>query len=117
VALMGIGLAYLLYIKSPDLPGRIVGSIKGLHQLVFRKYYFDELYNALFVVPAQKLGYGLWKGGDEGTIDRFGPDGFAAVARRLAVQAGRLQTGYVYHYAFVMVIGVVALVAWFYLAR
>ncbi|MFM2043700.1 MAG: NADH-quinone oxidoreductase chain [Pseudomonadota bacterium] len=117
VALLGIGLAYVLYVKSPDLPGRIVGSIKGLHQLVFRKYYFDELYDALFVRPAGKLGYGLWKGGDEAVIDAFGPDGAAKVTRGLSVVTSRLQTGYVFHYAFVMVVGVVGLVAWFYFVR
>ena len=116
VALAGIGFAWLFYVKSPDLPGRVVGAIRGLHGVVFRKYYFDELYDALFVKPAMKLGLGLWKGGDERVIDGFGPDGAANLTRRLSGVASRLQTGYVYHYAFVMVIGVVALIAWFYLS-
>jgi len=117
MGLLGIGLAYVFYMLKPDLPGRTVAAIKGVHRVVFNKYYFDELYNALFVRPAMKLGFGLWKGGDQAVIDGLGPDGFAAMTRRLAVQASRLQTGYVYHYAFVMVIGVVLLIAWFFFAR
>ncbi|WP_114391801.1 NADH-quinone oxidoreductase subunit L [Oleisolibacter albus] len=111
--LIGIALAYLFYMIKPDLPGQFVGAFRSLHGIVFRKYYFDELYNALFVKPAMALGFGLWKGGDQVVIDGFGPDGAARVTRGLSVVASRLQTGYVFHYAFVMVIGVVALVGWF----
>ena len=60
-----------------------------------------------------QIGVGLWQGGDRAIIDGFGPDGVSAVARGLAARAGRLQTGYVYHYAFAMLIGVVALVSWY----
>ncbi|WP_119680302.1 NADH-quinone oxidoreductase subunit L [Indioceanicola profundi] len=115
--ILGIALAYVFYMFKPDLPGRVTAAIGGFYRLVFRKYYFDELYNALFVRPAGKLGYGLWKGGDEAVIDAFGPDGAARLTRGLSVVTSRLQTGYVYHYAFVMVIGVVLLVGWFYFAR
>ena len=82
--------------------------------LLYNKWYFDELYDFLFVRPAKALGYGLWRGGDVGIIDRFGPDGVAAQhAGRAARRVIRLQTGYVYHYAFVMLIGVAALVSWY----
>lgn len=115
--LTGIALAYVFYMFVPDLPGKFVGAFKAIHAFVFRKYMFDELYNALFVRPAMKLGFGLWKVGDQAIIDGFGPDGAARVTRGLSVVASRLQSGYVYHYAFVMVIGVVALAGWFFLAR
>ncbi|QJE72753.1 NADH-quinone oxidoreductase subunit L [Aerophototrophica crusticola] len=115
MGILGIALAYVFYMFKPDLPGKFVNSFRLLHGIVFRKYYFDELYDALFVRPSMKLGYGLWKGGDQAVIDGFGPDGAASVTRGLSAVTSRLQTGYVYHYAFVMVIGVVALVGWFYL--
>jgi len=117
VAVLGILGAWVAYIYAPSLPGRFVAAVGALHTLVFNKYFFDEIYDRLFVRPAQALGYGLWKGGDETVIDGIGPDGVAATAQRLAVRASQLQSGYVYHYAFAMVIGVVALVGWFYFIR
>ncbi|ACI98641.1 NADH-quinone oxidoreductase subunit L [Rhodospirillum centenum] len=117
MGVLGIALAYLFYIVRPDLPAKTVAAVRLLHGIVFRKYYFDELYDAVFVKPAQSLGRGLWKGGDEAVIDGLGPDGLAAVTRQLAAGASRLQTGYVFHYAFVMVIGLVVLVGWFFLVR
>jgi NADH-quinone oxidoreductase subunit L len=71
------------------------------------------MYEVLFVRPAKALGLGLWQGGDVGIIDRFGPDGFAATTLETARRAIRLQTGYLYHYAFAMLIGVLALVSWY----
>ena len=76
-----------------------------------------ELYDRLFVRTAFSLGEGLWKTGDATIIDGLGPDGIAAATRELAREASRLQTGYVYHYAFAMLIGVVALVTWYLLPR
>ena len=83
-----------------------------MHQFLYNKWYFDELYDRLFVRTAKYLGYGLWKSGDGAVIDGVGPDGIAAATRDVAARASRLQSGYVYHYAFAMVIGVVLLVAW-----
>ena len=77
----------------------------------------DELYDRLFVRAAFVLGDGLWKGGDGAVIDGLGPDGVAAITRDLARQASRLQTGYVYHYAFAMMIGLVAFVTWYLFPR
>ncbi|NYZ12229.1 NADH-quinone oxidoreductase subunit L [Azospirillum sp. RWY-5-1] len=112
VGLVGIALAYVLYIMMPGLPGRIANAAKGAHQFLYNKWYFDELYDTLFVKPARWLGYGLWKAGDGAVIDGVGPDGIAAATQDVAARASRLQSGYVYHYAFAMVIGVVALVVW-----
>jgi NADH-quinone oxidoreductase subunit L len=111
---IGIGLAYLFYMFVPQLPGMVTGALGGLYRFVYRKWMFDELYDRLFVQPARYLGYGLWKSGDGAIIDGVGPDGIAAATRDVAFRAARLQSGYVYHYAFVMVIGVVLLVGWFY---
>jgi NADH-quinone oxidoreductase subunit L len=111
---IGIALAYLFYMFVPQLPGIVTGVLGGLYRFVYRKWMFDELYDRLFVQPARYLGYGLWKSGDGAIIDGVGPDGIAAATRDVAFRAARLQSGYVYHYAFVMVIGVVLLVGWFY---
>ena len=77
------------------------------------KWYFDELYDAIFVRPAFAIGRGLWKGGDGALIDGVGPDGVAAATLRIARGAVRLQTGYIFHYAFAMLIGVLILVTWY----
>ncbi|HLB80129.1 MAG TPA: NADH-quinone oxidoreductase subunit L [Dongiaceae bacterium] len=116
-AAIGIALAYLMYMRRPDLPAVIAGRVRALYLLLLNKWYFDEIYDLLFVRFANYLGYGLWKSGDGALIDGVGPDGVAAAARDLAQRASRLQTGYVYHYAFAMLIGVVALVSWYLLAR
>jgi len=114
-ALSGIAMAYLFYVKKPEWPGKVARGLGAVYRLVYNKYYFDEIYNALFVRPARCLGDILWKRGDDGFIDRFGPDGFAGLAVRLATRASALETGYVYTYAFVMVIGVAGFVTWFWL--
>jgi NADH-quinone oxidoreductase subunit L len=112
VAVAGIALAYVMYIARPDLPGALAQRFRGLYLFIYNKWYFDELYDRLFVRPAHALGRGLWKDGDGALIDGLGPDGVAAVTRAFARRASRLQTGYVYHYAFAMLIGVVVLVTW-----
>jgi len=111
--LVGLAASWLYYIQAPSLAGATVRAFKPIHQLFFRKWYFDEIYDALFVKPAFVLGRALWKGGDGAIIDRLGPDGIAATSIGVARRASRLESGYVYHYAFVMVIGVVALVSWY----
>ncbi|MGE0254003.1 MAG: NADH-quinone oxidoreductase subunit L [Alphaproteobacteria bacterium] len=112
VGLAGIGLAFLCYILVPGLNERIARTFQPLTTFFYNKWYFDELYDALFVRPAFWLGRSFWKGGDGRVIDGVGPDGFAAVARDFAGRAVRLQSGFVYHYAFAILIGVVALATW-----
>jgi NADH-quinone oxidoreductase subunit L len=111
--LLGIAVAYYAYVVDPALPGRFTARFRLIYQFVLNKWYFDELYDRLFTRTALSLGDELWKSGDGRIIDGLGPDGIAAVTRDLARQASRLQTGYVYHYAFAMLIGVVALVTWY----
>jgi NADH-quinone oxidoreductase subunit L len=109
-AVSGIGLAYLLYWVMPAVPARIARQFGGAYRFLLNKWYFDELYDFLFVKPAFRLGIGLWKGGDGALIDGVGPDGVAAATRDLARRVGRLETGYLYHYAFAMLIGVATFV-------
>jgi NADH-quinone oxidoreductase subunit L len=117
VALAGIALAYQMYIRNPALPGRLARRFRGLYLFLLNKWYFDELYDALFVRPAHFIGYGLWKSGDGAVIDGVGPDGVAAATQSLAKRASKLQSGYLYHYAFAMLIGVVLLISWYLFTR
>src|SRR3546814_14219171 len=94
--LVGLALSWNSYIRNPEIPAAFVAQFSGLYRFLMHKWYFDELYDALFVRPAFALGRFFWKRGDEGTIDRFGPDGVAAVVVGGSVAARRLQSGYVY---------------------
>lgn len=109
---LGILGAYLVYLWLPVI-GRIATTLlKPLHVLFLNKWYVDELYNMLFVTPARKIGWLLFKGGDQMIINGCGPDGLARLSQACARIIGRCQTGYVYHYAFVMMVAVVALSAY-----
>jgi len=113
VGIAGIALAYVFYIAAPDLPGRMAERFRAIYLFVLNKWYFDELYDFLFVRPAFVLGRGFWKSGDGALIDGVGPDGIAAATLDIARRATRLQSGYLYHYAFAMLIGVVVLITWY----
>jgi NADH-quinone oxidoreductase subunit L len=113
VGLAGIAVAWLFYIRNPELPGQLARALRPVYLFFLNKWYFDELYDFLFVRPALRLGRALWKGGDGAIIDGLGPDGIAAVTRGLSRRSSALQTGYVYHYAFAMLIGVVLIAGWY----
>jgi NADH-quinone oxidoreductase subunit L len=113
VGLAGIALAYVMYMFAPDLPGAVAGRFRRIYLFLLNKWYFDELYDAVFVRPAFVLGRGFWKSGDGALIDGVGPDGVAAATLDLSRRATRLQTGYLYHYAFAMLIGILILVSWY----
>ncbi|MDT8279146.1 MAG: NADH-quinone oxidoreductase subunit L [Erythrobacter sp.] len=112
VMLLGFAGAYLAYIGKPDIPAKFVATFGGLHNFVYRKWYFDELYDRIFVKPAFWLGRQFWKLGDIGTIDRFGPNGIAWVVDRSAVAAKSIQSGYLYTYALIMLLGLVAAITY-----
>jgi len=112
MALSGIALAWLFYIQHPALPGRVAASFPFLYRFLFNKWYFDELYDFLFVNPAKRLGYYLWKFWDEKIIDGLGPNGAALATYLSAARVSRLQTGYVYHYAFAMLVGFLVIISW-----
>jgi len=113
VGVIGIFAAFVMYILKPNWPAAFVARIRPLHTFVYNKWFFDELYDRVFVRPSFVLGRGLWKSGDGAVIDGVGPDGIAAATRNLAGRASRLQSGFVYHYAFAMLIGLVLLATWF----
>jgi NADH-quinone oxidoreductase subunit L len=114
LASSGVVLAVLFYVVWTDMPAKISQWFRPVHALFFNKWYFDELYDAVFVRPAVRIGRTLWQRGDRDTIDGFGPDGLSAFVYRLSGACSRLQTGFVFHYAFAMLIGVVVLVSWYY---
>src|SRR5499426_576823 len=110
---IGFAVAYLFYIRRPDLPVELARNHEVLYRFLLNKWYFDEIYDALLVNPTTRLGYILWKWGDGWLIDGFGPDGVSARVIDVTRNVVRLQTGYLYHYAFAMLIGVAALITWF----
>nr|WP_304363841.1 NADH-quinone oxidoreductase subunit L [Jiella sp. LLJ827] len=112
--MMAIGFvtAYFFYIRSPHLAKDTAKRHRGLYTFLLNKWYFDELYEFIFVRPAQAIGRFLWKTGDGKVIDGLGPDGVSARVLDVTGRVVRLQSGYLYHYAFAMLIGVAALVTW-----
>ena len=111
--ILGFLVAWLFYIRRPDLPAALARDQRVLYEFLLNKWYFDEIYDFIFVRPAIWLGRLLWKGGDGFLIDGFGPDGVSARVLDVTRNVVRLQTGYLYHYAFAMLIGVAALITWF----
>jgi NADH-quinone oxidoreductase subunit L len=109
---LGAVIAYLYYIVAPDIPRRLARRHEWLYKFLLNKWYFDELYDFLFVRPAMWLGRFLWKKGDGWLIDGYGPDGVSAWVLDVTARVVRLQTGYLYHYAFAMLIGVALLITW-----
>ena len=109
----GFLVAYQFYMRRPDIPAALARDQNLLYRFLLNKWYFDEIYDFLFVRPAMWLGRLFWKGGDGFIIDGFGPDGVSARVLDVTRNVIRLQTGYLYHYAFAMLIGVAAAITWF----
>ena len=116
-AVLGTAVAAFYYLWKIGLAKRMAEAKGPLYTFLYNKWFFDELYDAVFVKGAKALGDIFWKRGDEATIDKLGPNGVSWLMAKFGGGLGRLQTGYLYHYAFVMLIGVAglltfALVAW-----
>jgi len=112
LGLIAIAIAYMFYIKNPSLPKKLAESFGGLYRFLLNKWYFDELYDWLFVKPAHAIGKVLWKIGDVKIVDGLGPNGVAWATLKGGKFASRVQSGFLYHYAFVMMIGLLALIMW-----
>ncbi len=110
---VGFSIAWYFYIRRPDIPVELARQHDVAYRFLLNKWYFDEIYDFLFVRPAKRLGYLLWKGGDGFIIDGLGPDDISARVLDVTRSAIRLQTGYLYHYAFAMLIGAAAFITWF----
>ena len=112
VMLVGLATAIQAYIRDTSIPARFVATFPQIHAFFYNKWYFDELYNAVFVKPAFWLGRVLWQRGEVGIIDRFGPDGAANLVAIGAAYARKVQSGYLYSYALIMLLGLVAAISW-----
>jgi len=112
VMILGFGIAWYAYIRNPRFPAAFVEQFQALYKFLYNKWYFDELYNFIFVRPAFWLGRVFWKQGDVGIIDRFGPNGAAWVVTQGTRVAQKVQSGYLYSYALVMLLGLVGAISW-----
>jgi len=110
---IGFVIAWHFYIRRPDIPAELARTQEVLYKFLLNKWYFDEIYDVIFVRPMKWLGRLLWKGGDGWLIDGFGPDGVSARVLDVTRNVMRLQTGYLYHYAFAMLIGAAIFITWF----
>ena len=110
--LTGFLVALWAYMLDESIPGRFTATFRGLYAFLLNKWYFDELYDLVFVRPAFAIGRFFWKRGDQGTIDRFGPNGIAKLVVGGGAAARRLQSGYLYTYALVMLLGLAAAATW-----
>jgi NADH-quinone oxidoreductase subunit L len=113
LTVIGFSIAYYYYVLHPEIPPKMAAKGGLLYKFLYNKWYFDEIYDFLFVRPAMWLGRTLWKIGDGKIIDGLGPDGIAARVLDATRGAVRMQSGYVYHYAFAMLLGVMGLATWF----
>ncbi len=110
--LTGLFVAWSMYIRSDTAPAAVAGQFAPLYKFFYNKWYFDELYNLIFIRPSFWFGRLFWKAGDVGIIDRFGPNGSAAVVAFSSRMAARMQSGYLYTYALVMLLGLVGMMSW-----
>ena len=102
---VAIPLSYYFYIKNNKFLAKIRSKNEPLYNFLLNKWYFDEIYDLIFVKPTKALGSFFWKSGDIKTIDRFGPDGISKIVKIISKKSTKFQSGYIYDYAFVMLIG------------
>ena len=105
--------AYYLFVKNDEILKNLVSKNQSLYNFLVNKWYFDELYDLIFVDPIKKIGLFFWKKGDINTIDRYGPDGLSRLVKIISDKAVNFQSGYLYHYAFVMLVGFSILLTYF----
>jgi NADH-quinone oxidoreductase subunit L len=109
LVLLSIPISYYLFVKNKDLPNQFTQSNKPLYNFLVNKWYFDELYDIIFIKSSKKLGLFFWKIVDIKIIDKFGPDGFSLIIKNLSLRARKFQSGFIYQYAFMILIGLSAL--------
>ncbi|MBH00865.1 MAG: NADH-quinone oxidoreductase subunit L [Candidatus Pelagibacter sp.] len=102
---LAIPISYLFFVKNKNIPIYLSESNKPLYEFLKNKWYFDELYSFLFIVPAKKIGFFLWKNIDNAVIDKFGPDGVSSIVKKISLKAVKFQSGFIYQYAFIMLLG------------
>jgi len=105
LVILSIPFAYYLFVKNKNFPTQLVNINKPLYEFLFNKWYFDEIYDILFVKSSKRFGLFLWKFFDIKVIDGFGPDGISGLIKKFSIKANKFQSGYIYQYAFVMLLG------------
>ena len=105
LVLVAIPISFYFYITNPNILRDFKNTNLPLYNFLLNKWYIDELYEKVFVIPAKKIGSFFWKKGDVGIIDKFGPDGVSKLVKIISNKTGRIQTGFIYDYAFVMLLG------------
>ena len=109
LVMISIPIAYYLFVKNKELPNQFAQLNKPLYNFLVNKWYFDELYNILFIQSSKKIGLFFWKSIDVKIIDKFGPDGISSLIKTLSIKASKFQSGFIYQYAFMILIGFSAL--------
>jgi NADH-quinone oxidoreductase subunit L len=109
LVLLSIPLAYYLFVKNKDIPDQFVQSNKPLYNFLVNKWYFDEFYDFIFIKTSKKIGLFFWKTIDIRIIDKFGPDGISLLIKNLSIKASKFQSGFIYQYAFMILVGFSAL--------
>ena len=113
LVLLSIPVSYYLFVKNKELSNSIASINKPLYNFLVNKWYFDDLYDYLFVKPSKKLGLFLWKKIDINIIDKFGPDGISGIIKKFSNLAVKFQSGFIYQYAFIMLLGFSAMLTYF----
>jgi len=109
LVILSIPISYYLFVKNKEISNELAETNKPLYNFLFNKWYFDELYNLIFIQPSKKIGLFFWKVIDVNIIDKFGPDGISSLIKYLSLKANKFQSGYIYQYAFMMLLGFSAL--------
>ncbi len=112
LVIISIPVSYFLFVKDKKILDGFIEKYKKLYTFLLNKWYIDEFYEIILVNPIKKIGYIFWKKGDEGTIDRFGPNGISKIIKLISDKAVQFQSGYIYDYAFIMLIGLSALITY-----
>jgi NADH-quinone oxidoreductase subunit L len=105
IVILAIPISYYLFVENEKILTYFIEKNQFLYNFLLRKWYFDELYNFIFVEPVKKIGLFFWRKGDINTIDRYGPDGLSKLVKNISDKAVNFQSGHLYHYAFVMLVG------------
>ena len=112
LVILSIPISYYLFVKNKTITNWLVEENKPLYNFFLNKWYFDELYDYIFVRPSKRFGFFLWKSIDINIIDKFGPDGISNLIKKFSIKAVKFQSGYIYQYAFVMLLGFTALLTY-----
>ena len=105
IVILAIPISYYLFVENEKILKNFIEKNQFLYNFLLKKWYFDELYNFIFIEPIKKIGLFFWKKGDINTIDRYGPDGLSKIIKNISDKAVNFQSGHLYHYAFVMLVG------------